>query len=194
MAPGAVRGVMLLGLWMLAAAAAAADAEPADGQDHRLAESRALVGDFAARLQLALTAALEAGGPLAAIPACRDTAPAIAAAASRASGAAIGRTSDRFRNPLNAPEPWQSVVLRTFGVQMATGVASVPEYFAVAEDGSARYMKAIPLAPLCSACHGTALAPEVADRLDADYPHDRARGYAPGDLRGAFTVFWPAPD
>ena len=28
--------------------------------------------------------------------------------------------------------------------------------------------------------------------LDREYPHDRARGYAAGDIRGAFSVVWPA--
>lgn len=160
--------------------------------DPRLAESRALVAEFAGGLQQSLQRALDAGGPVAAMTACRDLAPQLAAAASRAAGASVGRTSRRFRNPQNAPEPWQSVVLQTFEVQMRTGVAAVPEYFAVAEDGSARYMKGIVLAPLCVTCHGTSLAPDLQATLDEQYPHDRARGYAVGDLRGAFTVFWPA--
>lgn len=186
--PGALRGLRLLVLLtgVLSGASAAAPDE-----DPRLRESRALVAGFADELQQALKHALETGGPIAAISACRDLAPEIASASSREAGAAVGRTSRRFRNPLNAPEPWQAVVLQTFELQMASGVASVPEYFSVAEDGSARYMKAILLAPLCTVCHGTSLAPELAEQLDAQYPHDRARGYEVGDLRGAFTVFWP---
>jgi hypothetical protein len=162
-------------------------------EDPRLVESRTLVAGFADGLQQALKQALEEGGPIAAIPVCRDLAPRLASEASRASGAAVGRTSRRFRNPQNAPEPWQAVVLQTFEVQMATGVAAVPEYFSVAEDGSARYMKAIVLAPLCVVCHGQSLSPELARVLDAEYPHDRGTGYSVGDLRGAFAVFWPAP-
>jgi len=183
--------------WILCGAllAVAVNALAADDQleDPRLAESRMLVAGFAGSLLQALKQALDEGGPIAAIPACRDLAPQLASEASRASGAAVGRTSRRFRNPLSAPEPWQAVVLKTFEVQMATGVAAVPEYFSVAEDGSARYMKAIVLAPLCVACHGQSLSPDLARVLDAAYPHDRARGYSVGDLRGAFTVFWPAP-
>lgn len=163
-----------------------------DAEDPRLAESRALVTRHAEDLQQALKQAMEEGGPLAAIAACRDLAPQLAAAASRAAGAAVGRTSLRYRNPQNAPEPWQSVVLQTFEAQMTSAVAAELEYFAAAEDGSARYMKGIVLAPLCVTCHGTSLAPELLAALDEAYPHDRARGYAVGDLRGAFTVFWPA--
>jgi len=183
--------------WILGGAllAMAMNALAADDrlEDPRLAESRTLVAGFAGSLQQALKQALDEGGPTTAIPACRDLAPRLASEASRASGAAVGRTSRRFRNPRNAPEPWQAVVLQTFEVQMATGVAAVPEYFSVAEDGSARYMKAIVLAPLCVACHGQSLSLDLVTVLDAEYPHDRARGYSVGDLRGAFTVFWPAP-
>ncbi len=195
----AVRSSLLVSLVLVAFAAGAegqaAETSPVERKDAdpRLAESRALVAGFAESLLEALQQGLQNGGPLAAIPACRDLAPQLASDASRRAGAAVGRTSRRYRNPLNAPEPWQSVVLKTFEVQMATGVAGVPEYFAVSEDGSARYMKAILLGPLCATCHGASLAAEVAAQLDADYPHDLARGYAVGDLRGAFTVYWPAP-
>ena len=51
-----------------------------------------------------------------------------------------------------------------------------------------RFMKAIPAGPVCLACHGTELSPEVSQVLAELYPQDRARGYSPGDIRGAFVV------
>jgi hypothetical protein len=53
-----------------------------------------------------------------------------------------------------------------------------------------RYMKAIPVQPLCVACHGPAetLSPAVRERLAKEYPHDRATGYSPGQVRGAIAV------
>ena len=44
----------------------------------------------------------------------------------------------------------------------------------------------------CLACHGETLAEPVAQAIDRLYPEDQARGYQPGDLRGAFTITWPA--
>ena len=35
------------------------------------------------------------------------------------------------------------------------------------------------------------IAPEVAQRLQTDYPHDRARGYTVGQIRGAVTIKRP---
>ena len=56
-----------------------------------------------------------------------------------------------------------------------------------------RYMKAIGTQPVCTVCHGTSIAPEVTARLDALYPEDRARGFAVGDIRGAFSITQPVP-
>ena len=45
----------------------------------------------------------------------------------------------------------------------------------------------------CLACHGTAdnIPEAVKRKLAADYPNDRATGYAPGQIRGAVTVKKP---
>lgn len=164
-----------------------------DGADQaRLSESRTLVATFAGRLQGALKGALLRGNVTAAITTCRDLAPQIASELSRESGAHIGRTSTRFRNPLNAPESWQRAVLASFVEELTESTEHLPEYFQN-DDSGARYMKAIPLAPMCATCHGTTLAPVVVAKLKEDYPHDLATGYEVGELRGAFTVDWPLP-
>ncbi len=157
-----------------------------------LVESRALTQAFAVRLQTALQAAMRDAGPLAALGVCRDVAPQIASELSRLSGAKVSRTSRRFRNPANAPEPWQSAVLDDFEARAPNDDTPL-EHFVSDSDG-ARYMKAIRIAPVCQVCHGATLSNAVQQRLDADYPHDRARGYEAGDLRGAFSIVWPVTD
>jgi hypothetical protein len=52
-------------------------------------------------------------------------------------------------------------------------------------------MKAIPTGEICLLCHGAVLAPGVADELTRRYPQDKARGYKPGEIRGAFTLSRP---
>ena len=52
-------------------------------------------------------------------------------------------------------------------------------------------MKAIPTGELCLVCHGTQIAPQVLEKLDALYPRDEARGFSAGDIRGAFTITQP---
>lgn len=157
--------------------------------DPRLVESRAVTAEFASRLQAALQDGMAAGGPVAAIGACKDLAPQIASTLSAEAGAAVSRTSSRVRNPQNRPTDWQADVLETFERDPAE-----TEFFELRDDGSARYMKAIPTGALCLNCHGTVLAPDIRARLDEAYPDDQARGYYLGDLRGAFSVVWPAAE
>ena len=56
-----------------------------------------------------------------------------------------------------------------------------------------RYMKALPVQPLCLTCHGAAenIPENVEARLAIEYPHDRATGYALGQVRGAVTIKQP---
>ena len=56
------------------------------------------------------------------------------------------------------------------------------------EDGTFRYMKAIPTGGVCLACHGEKIAQPIAAKLDSLYPDDQARGFKQGELRGAFTL------
>jgi len=161
----------------------------------RLEDSRALVHSFGAALQSELKKGLAEGGPANAISVCKDKAPQIASDLSRQSGAKVRRTSLRFRNPANAPEPWETSVLLQFEQQVdAADIATPLEHFVQEPDGTIRYMAVIRTGAICLACHGAPLSPELDAILGADYPHDRARGYALGDVRGAFSVTWPPSD
>ena len=59
-------------------------------------------------------------------------------------------------------------------------------------DGGARFMAPIMTGPLCLTCHGAQLSPAVKAALAKDYPGDQATGFKAGDLRGAFSIVWPA--
>ncbi len=177
-------------------AAGSSTAREAATEDERLAQSRALVGEFAGELMSALQGAVETAGLAAAIEICRNQAPAIASRLSRRSGANVSRVSSRFRNPQNVPEAWQKEGLRRLAASMPTQSAAdpsaLPEHFELDGQGGARYLKAITIAPLCLNCHGEALSEAVTEQLGRDYPFDRATGYRLGELRGAFSVSWPA--
>lgn len=172
-------------LLLTAAAGAAAD----DGES-QLEASRALAEQFGSELKTTLLTALQAGGPVAAMSVCAEAAPNIAARVSRQSGAKIGRTSERYRSPVNAPEPWQRKVLAELFAPAVLQTDRRVEYISHA-GADVRYMQAIRLGPVCAVCHGTDLSEPVTAFLDAHYPHDLARGFRPGELRGAFIVVWP---
>ena len=182
---GRRRLFVLMGAALLAAPIPAAE-------DPLLAQSRDIARDFGDRLRAALQAAMVTGGPAGAVDICKEVAPQIASELSRTTGAQVGRTSLRVRNPRNLATAWQADVLQTFEAQAAADPAAAPEYFERLGDGEVRYMKAIPAAGLCLACHGTALPEDVRGMLAELYPHDRAVGYEPGDVRGAFSIVWPA--
>ncbi|MFC3215988.1 Tll0287-like domain-containing protein [Novosphingobium panipatense] len=65
-----------------------------------------------------------------------------------------------------------------------------PRRWTAHEGDQYRYMRAIPTMPMCLACHGENIAPEVTAAIRANYPGDQATGFAPGQLRGAFSICW----
>jgi hypothetical protein len=164
--------------------------------------SRELASQLGQELKGELVKTLEQGGPVAAIGVCRDRAPAIAARLSEASGARVSRTALRMRNPANAPDEIQRAVLGQFAEQLAALPAGAPAaaggppeaVFEIKGPGGIerRYLRAIPTEALCLTCHGPSLSPELAAAIARDYPADAATGFAQGELRGAFSVVWPA--
>lgn len=161
----------------------------------RTAASQAAIKSLAGTLKGQLSLAMADGGPVAAIEVCNLVAPEIAHAESVARGWRVGRTSLKLRNLANAPDAWEQAVLQAFEALKATGAdpKTLDHAEIVTADGrrSFRYMKAIVTMEVCTACHGANVAPDIAAQLDALYPEDRARGYAVGDIRGAFTVVQP---
>jgi len=137
---------------------------------------------FKADLQAALQAGM-ARGPLAAIEVCQLEAPELASAAA-APGIRVGRSSHRVRNPDNAPKPWQRALLDDWLARPGTQSARL---LALDHD---RYGYAEPIItqPLCLACHGSTLSPEISEQLALLYPEDEATGFAAGELRGLFWV------
>jgi hypothetical protein len=153
-----------------------------------LARGAELLQPFKQQLQSALRDGL-ARGPAEAITACRTRAPEIAAALSEA-GIRVGRTSQRLRNPANAPPEWAEPLLDAY-----RGDPSVRAGRAVALDEDRRgYVEPIFVQPPCLTCHGENLPESISSRLSQLYPEDRAVGYRVGDLRGVFWVEFPTPD
>jgi len=170
---------------------------PAWAQDteERLAASRAAAGQLTQQLGAELRKELAAGGPVGAIGVCRNVAPEIAGKLSRQMGARVARVSLKTRNPLlGTPDAWEQQMLADFDRRAAAGdKPETLEVFEVASEPAGRYfryLKAIPVQPLCLACHGTpeTIAAEVKERIAQDYPHDRATGYSLGQIRGAVTI------
>lgn len=166
--------------------------------DDLLVTARATAVDLIQRLGALLKKEIAAGGPDSAIAVCRDMAPGLAGDLSRKTGARVSRVSLRTRNPLlGQPDAWEQRVLAEFDELAAQGARpdelERSEIVTEPQGRFFRYMKAIPVQPLCLTCHGTmaSIPDAVRTRLAADYPRDRATGYAPGQIRGAVTIKQP---
>ena len=180
----------LLLLWPLVASAQDADA--------LLAASRETAGLLIHQLGAQLRAELANGGPEGAVAVCKDIAPELAGRLSRETGWRVSRVSLKTRNPLlGSPDAWEQRGLEEFDRRVAAGEkAETLEVDEVVEEPAGRYyryMKALPVQPLCLTCHGTAetIPPDVQQRLRVEYPNDRATGYRAGQVRGAVTVKRP---
>lgn len=93
----------------------------------------------------------------------------------------------RHRNPANAPDPEAAEVFARFEAEpdldevwLRTTLDGEPGF---------RYLRRIVTQGTCLACHGAR-----EDRpafVVENYPQDRGYGFAPGDLRGVYSVFIP---
>jgi hypothetical protein len=164
-------------------------------QEQLLADSRKVAGSLLQQLGARLRATLEEKGPEGSVSVCRIIAPNLAGQLSVETGWRIARVSLRTRNPLvGTPDPWEQKVLGEFDRRAAAGeTPETLELGEVVEEPAGRYfryLKAIPVTSLCVTCHGAKdqMSPFLADQLEKEYPHDRATGYVPGQVRGGVTV------
>lgn len=169
-------------------APAAAEADPAALAE----EAKGVMMAFGKQLKGELQAAMKAGGPVNAISVCNDKARPIAQQVGAAHGWSVGRASHKVRSPANRPDVYEEAVIDTFLARQKAGEAAANMVHAeIVESASGkafRFIKAIPTEEICLTCHGTAIKPEVAAKLDELYPMDQARGFSAGDMRGVFTL------
>jgi len=158
-----------------------------DGADFE-GQATALVGQFAGQLKPRLMEAIAEGGPAHAVGVCAEVAPAIAHQLSEQSGWTIRRVSTRSRNPSAVADHWEAAMIRSFETRLAKGAepGSLSEGEFTPE--GYRFAKAQIAEPLCLACHGQTLAPEVAKLLAKHYPEDLATGYEAGQIRWIFSL------
>lgn len=166
--------------------------------DLRQREAEATSAAFLKDLGAALQRELAKGGPDQAVQVCRELAPQMAGRLSRDKGWQVRRVGTRVRNPLlGLPDPWEQRVLSQFDERLKQGEEAVAITFSeVVDEPDGRYfrhMRAIAVQPACLMCHGlpSQIAPGVQRMLQTHYPHDRAKGYQSGDLRGAVSIKQP---
>lgn len=181
-----MRLLTILTLMLTSSLALAQEAQYAEYQ----AQARALIQPFAQELLGTVKQAMAEGGPRNAVMACQTLAPAIAERHSLQPWT-VGRTALKVRNPDNQPDAWERQVLERFASAAAEGKPVAGLSHGEVVDGEYRYMQAIPTGEPCLACHGKNIDKDLVAVLDQRYPDDQARGFALGELRGAFTLRRP---
>lgn len=159
-------------------------------------EARSTSTELLKNIRTELVREFDRSGPLRAIIVCKYTAPEITAAISRKTGWRVSRVSLRARNPaLGYPDSWEQRVLLDFDNRVSLGEkADTLEHAEIVQEPMGRffrYMRAIPAAAPCTSCHGPNTSEAVREQLQAEYPHDAAVGYLPGQVRGAVTIKRP---
>lgn len=166
---------------------------------HMRARALSLGGEASSQLMRTLSermqGAVQEGGAAHAIAFCAGDAQALtdSVAASLGPGWIIRRTTDRPRNPANAPDPPDAQALLAFQTAQATG-QPLENLVLRTPGGEVRYYRPLRIVPLCLQCHGApeSFSPDVASALEERYPADAAVGYREGDLRGLVRVTIPA--
>ena len=164
------------------------------GDDAMLIEARKVAITLPPKLLAALQQEISKSGPEGAILVCKDMAPKMADEISRQTGWKIKRVSLKARNDARAiPDAWEKAALEDFDKRAAAGEPPAQLEKGEKIDNEYRYVKALPVQPLCLSCHGPVdqLTPAVKSALAQHYPNDLATGYSAGQIRGAISVRKP---
>lgn len=159
-----------------------------------LTEARKVATTLPPKLIVALQEEIKKTGPEGAIPVCKDMAPKMAGEISKETGWKIKRVSLKPRNDARAiPDAWEKAALEDFDKRAAAGESPAKLEKGEKVGNEYRFVKALPVQPLCLNCHGPAesLSPAVKDVLGKHYPHDMATGYSVGQIRGVISVRKP---
>ncbi len=159
-------------------------------------ESRKVSTQLIEQIGGELKGELERTGPLRAIIVCKYSAPEATSALSRRVGYRVTRVALRARNKaIGEPDAFEQKVLLDFEKRVAQGEkAETLEYSEIVNEPSGRhfrYLKAIPMAPICATCHGASVSDGIKAQLGAEYPYDTATNYRIGEIRGAVSVKRP---
>jgi hypothetical protein len=140
-----------------------------------------------------LMAAMQDGGPVAAMEFCQVEAMPLTRQVTEEQGMHVKRTSWRLRNPQNAPDSLEQAALAHFAQAARSGEAVPAPWVQAVPEGGYRFYRALPTNAMCLNCHGDPdeLAEGVPAALEELYPQDEAVGFDEGELRGLLRVSVP---
>ena len=185
---------VLLALSLPVVLAGCASGPTAEEQAAMAADARKASGALIQKLGGELKEAIATQGPDGAIGVCKERAPQIAAEVSKQFNFDVRRVSPKNRNPAGVPDAWEADAQAGLEKRLAAGekpeTLDTWQVVSTPAGKQFRYAKALPVQPLCLTCHGdpAGMADSVKARLAAEYPLDKATGYAPGMVRGIVSI------
>ncbi len=135
---------------------------------------------------------MEAGGPMGAAAFCTTKAYTLTESVDKkyAQEIHVKRISLKERNPANKAEGDEKAILESLDNLQKSG-AVLPPYMVerVNRDTYKFYKPLVINKQVCLKCHGDiGENQKLSQYLESTYPHDKAKGYKMGDLRGAVVV------
>ncbi|MBR9977722.1 MAG: DUF3365 domain-containing protein [Bacteroidetes bacterium] len=168
-----------------------AEREAAEAQARRATER--LVGTLMGEVQQSI----RADGLAGAVSHCATRAQELSHIVGEEEGVKIRRVTGKTRNPLDAPDNYEKIILSRFEAMTASGELNPTTVHSevMETDGRRvlRFLKPIVIRKNCLGCHGGAddIPEDVKAQLREYYPSDQATGYREGELRGAVSVLVP---
>jgi hypothetical protein len=141
-------------------------------------------------LSTKLKSAMQAGGVANAINYCNLAASPLTDSLSNQYNVDIKRTSLKFRNPNNRPDPEEILVLQDFQKMLDENGVAEPLVKQNDKENPIFYAPIL-TSEACLSCHGNLgaeLKNDVYALIESKYPADLAIGYNAGELRGMWRI------
>jgi len=155
------------------------------------AEGSEIIAEASSKLIAALTEAIANDGTANAISVCSERAPEIAKQVGKTHGVTLRRASDKPRNPKNAANDAEKVLLAAFAAGIDRNEPPQPQIVSNPDKSTTWFAPIVISNPLCLQCHGVPdrdITPATLTAIQKLYPNDKATGYKAGDLRGLWSV------
>lgn len=161
----------------------------AEAPDPYLAKGQQIAASVFGVLSTEVMKSMQAHGVAGTVAYCNEQAYPITDSMASLHQAHIKRTSHKVRNPENAPDSLESIILEKYLALQAKELEMPPQV--VQQGESKRFFAPILLAQPCLKCHG--IPGETLDQNDLAviqeyYPEDQAVGFAAGELRGMWSI------
>lgn len=160
-----------------------------ESPDPYLAKGKKIASSVFTVLSSEVMKSMQASGVAGTVAYCNEQAYPITDSLARLYEAHIKRTSHKVRNPNNAPDSLEAIMLEKYLTLQQKGLEMPPKV--VQQGENMHFFAPIILAAPCLKCHG-----KVGETLNENdlaviqehYPEDKATGFADGELRGIWSI------